>query len=381
MRPLVLAALALAWVAPALARATDAGAERLERLRVEIEAREARARELAERAEGELGALEAADRELVETRASSRALRRQIREVEAELREAEGQVARAESDLARIQRELEARLVALYKVGAATGVSTLYTSTDVTDLARRQEALSRILGEDTRLFESHRDASERLHASRTASEALLAELRATGRELSIREDRTRRTLVARQNLVALLRTRSERESRAAEELREAAARLEATLGELPAGFEPEPGGGFLPGELAVPVEGRVRTGFGRLVDPEFGTAVVRHGIEIEATRGTPVHAVADGRVLFAGWFRGYGQIVIIDHGERSVTVSGYLDEIAVGAGDGVRRGQAIGAVGETGSLGGPGLYFEIRREGDPVDPEPWLLASFEKGIE
>jgi septal ring factor EnvC (AmiA/AmiB activator) len=117
------------------------------------------------------------------------------------------------------------------------------------------------------------------------------------------------------------------------------------------------------------------------VDPEFGTAVVRHGVEIEAERGAPVRAVADGRVLFAGWFRGYGQIVIIDHGERNLTVSGFLDEIAVGAGDAVRRGDAIGAVGDTGSLAGPGLYFEIRREGQPVDPAAWLRASVEKGSE
>jgi septal ring factor EnvC (AmiA/AmiB activator) len=374
-------ALALGLLAAAEARSADETAERLARMRAEIDLREARARELAERAEGELGLLEAADRELALVRASVRALRRQMPVVEAELRAAEQRTARAESDLGRIQRELEARLVALYKVGAATGLSTLYASTDVTGLARRREALARILGEDTRLFESHREARERLQESRAASGALLAELRATEGDLTVREDRARRAQVERRNLVALLRTRSERELRAVDELREAASRLERTLGELPAGFEPASGAAFEPGGILPPVEGRVRAGFGRQVDPEFGTSVVRHGIEIEAEEGAPVCAVADGRVLFAGWFRGYGQIVIIDHGERSVTVSGYLEEIAVDAGDGVLRGQEIGTVGETGSLAGPGLYFEIRREGRPVDPASWLQARLEKGSE
>ncbi len=92
-----------------------------------------------------------------------------------------------------------------------------------------------------------------------------------------------------------------------------------------------------------------------------------------------MRAVGAGRVLFAGWFRGYGQLVILDHGQGSVTVSGYLDEIAVEAGASLERGQAVGTVGETGSLSGPGLYFEIRHEGKPVDPQGWLESRTREG--
>jgi septal ring factor EnvC (AmiA/AmiB activator) len=133
--------------------------------------------------------------------------------------------------------------------------------------------------------------------------------------------------------------------------------------------------------LLPPVEGPVRAGFGRVVDPEFGTRTIRNGIEFEAPSGAPVWAPADGRVLFAGWFRGYGQIVILDHGSGSVTVSGYLDEVAVQVGASVRAGARIGSVGETGSLSGPGLYFEVRREGKPVDPLQWLGPVARQGEE
>jgi septal ring factor EnvC (AmiA/AmiB activator) len=116
----------------------------------------------------------------------------------------------------------------------------------------------------------------------------------------------------------------------------------------------------------------LRLGYGSQIDPEFGTATMRNGIEVAALEGSPVRAVARGRVLFAGWFRGYGQVVIVDHGSGQMTVSGYMEELAVRADQYVEADQVIGAVGETGSLSGPGLYFEIRKAGKPVDPQEWL---------
>jgi SAM-dependent methyltransferase len=85
-------------------------------------------------------------------------------------------------------------------------------------------------------------------------------------------------------------------------------------------------------------------------------------------------AVAGGIVRFAGWFRGYGRIVIVDHGDGFHSISGHLDEIYVKVGVPVEEGEALGTVGETGSLGGPSLYFELRQDGQPIDPEPWLAA-------
>jgi len=77
-------------------------------------------------------------------------------------------------------------------------------------------------------------------------------------------------------------------------------------------------------------------------------------------------------VRFADWFRGYGKLVILDHGDDYFSVSGHLAEILVGVGDRVSEGQPIGSVGETGSLSGPSLYFEIRRGAEPLDPAEWL---------
>jgi septal ring factor EnvC (AmiA/AmiB activator) len=126
------------------------------------------------------------------------------------------------------------------------------------------------------------------------------------------------------------------------------------------------------GKVPRPIPGKVRQSFGRQVDPEFNTVTRRTGIEIAAERGTPVRAIAPGRVIFADWFRGYGQMAIVDHGGGSVSVSGFLDELKVAPGDAVSESQVIGTVGETGSFAGPGLYFELRQNGQPVDPEAWF---------
>ena len=88
-----------------------------------------------------------------------------------------------------------------------------------------------------------------------------------------------------------------------------------------------------------------------------------------------MRAVAPGRVRFAGWFRGYGKIVILDHGSGYFTVSGQLSQIRVQVGHQLKSGQVLGTVGETGSLEGPGLYFEVRRGGAPLDPAEWLAKG------
>ena len=108
------------------------------------------------------------------------------------------------------------------------------------------------------------------------------------------------------------------------------------------------------------------------MDEEFRTQTFRKGVDFGVEVGEPVYAVAPGEVRLAGWFRGYGNLAIVDHGDAYFTVSGHLDEIRVEVGDRVEAGDQIATAGETGSLSGPRLYFEIRRGGEALDPTEWL---------
>jgi septal ring factor EnvC (AmiA/AmiB activator) len=354
----------------ALAHAGAEEEERLEKIRSEIEAREARAREFASEAKGYLGELEAIDRELVETRKSLARLRKRRGAAEEELQSARTALRDAERARTATERDLGTRLVALYKFRATGGLPALASAGDFQSFARLQRGLSAVLQQDAVLFGRYREAELASRFERDRSASLVAELAATGSEIKSREDRTRRKLVERTNLVELLRSRADREHKAAGELREAAERLEQALRELPEGRSV--GQGLALGRVPAPVRGALRLAFGLQVEPEFGTETLRTGVEFAAPEGAPVRAVAPGRVLFAGWFRGYGQMVILDHGKGSLTVSGYLGEMAVAADDSVAAGQLIGSVGRTGTLGEPGLYFEIRKDGQAVDPERWL---------
>ena len=356
-----LAALALG----ALTGSARAQSSRLEELKKEIEAREAHAKSLGAQAEGYLGELEAVDRELSEVRKSAVLLRAREKEAGAELVEARKGVDQSAPRYGETERGLEKRLVALYKWDLTGGRGTIFTASDFMSFTRRREGLARVLAQDRELFARHARARDEYEASRAKSEALLRESSEARREASSHEEKARQRLVERRrNLVASLRTRAAREEKAAAELRGAAAHLEETLRRMPVTQPPARGAGLARG-IPRPVAGKVRAGFGRPVDPEFKTATLRTGIEIAAPRAPRWNAIAAGRVLFAGWFRGYGQMVILDHGSGDLSVSGYLDEVKVAAGDSVAAGQPIGSVGETGSSSGPGLYFEIptRRKG------------------
>ena len=132
--------------------------------------------------------------------------------------------------------------------------------------------------------------------------------------------------------------------------------------------------GFFPSKnhLSFPVEGSIATYFGKQEDDVFFTISHSKGIEIVAAVGTPIKAVFEGHVIYADWFKGYGNIIIIDHGDGYFTLSGHASEVFKKVGDQIREGETIGLVGDTGSLKGSNLYFEIRHHGVPLDPLDWL---------
>ncbi len=126
------------------------------------------------------------------------------------------------------------------------------------------------------------------------------------------------------------------------------------------------------GLLGWPVEGQIRVPFGKRLHPRFGTVTLHPGVAIRVEPGRAIHAIFDGQAVFCDWFRGYGNMVILDHGHGFMSIYAHASLLLVEPGDEVFQGDVIAKTGDTGSLEGPELYFEIRENGLPVDPVPWL---------
>jgi septal ring factor EnvC (AmiA/AmiB activator) len=149
------------------------------------------------------------------------------------------------------------------------------------------------------------------------------------------------------------------------------AELVVQLGELMAGFPVETDEPFvrLKGKLAWPIQGKITGNYGQL----RGDGPVRwNGVLLEAAAGTPVRAVYHGRVAFADWLPGLGLLIIVDHGGGYMSLYGHNEALLKESGDWVEPGESIAQVGDTGGQSRPALYFEIRQNGEPVNPHPWI---------
>jgi len=129
------------------------------------------------------------------------------------------------------------------------------------------------------------------------------------------------------------------------------------------------------GRLPAPCAGSVLRGFGDFVHPRFKTRVPHPGLDIGAPLGTPVKAIFDGVVEYAGWLSGYGYTVILSHPGGFFTIYGHLDQVAIQKGEPSVQGQILGAVGESASLETTALYFELRQGAKAVDPAPWMKGE------
>ncbi|RTR05718.1 peptidase M23 [Halomonas nitroreducens] len=304
---------------------------------------------------------------------------RQLDALQAERRDLNHEVAALEARRETLQAEHDDQLAALgdqldalYRLGLTPQLKLLLNQDDPARLDRLQRYLNHLaearharLDEIARLEAALADNRRALETRGERLDALAGELERRSAELATRIDE-------RQTLVAELEARyASEEARLAalDQDRAHAARVLRQVQERLARLQQPPPSTAIAatrGELPWPVQGKVVSGFGG------GRGVHRNGLLIRAAEGTPVAAVHAGRVVFADWMRGFGNLLIIDHGDRVMTLHAHLQHFAVQVGQAVSRGDALGAVGASGGQSTPGLYFEVRRNGDPIDPSGWV---------
>ena len=309
-------------------------------------------------------------------------LRELIGRSDRELAELDRQLTKSQADLEQLRRELAAterllgkRLVAFYK-GGQDGVARVLLSSAGTplELAEKYAFLARIVRHDRQLMADYR------RQTAAAEQALLELQQLRERQVAVAEQRRaeRAALAAagkaKQQALAGLRTDQAKLNATLAELRDKAARLAELVKKLEtARTQPYTGKGadFLAqrGRLPWPVTGTVRIAFGPTRHPDLGTLIESNGLEIAVAPQSPVMAVWKGRVLYASPLKGFGNLMIIDHGDKYYTLYAHVAGFTRKTGDLVGAGEVIALSGHEGR---DALYFEIRHRGAPVDPLPWL---------
>ena len=266
--------------------------------------------------------------------------------------------------------DVEARLVQLYKLGGGGYWKLLLDVDDLRSVGRAYRTASAMTTLDKERIVQHQQTLDAVATERTMLHTRAVELQ--GLRDQARQARTAvdRALASRNALVTSIDERRDLTAQLAGELQNAQARLQSSLGKLPAGAAALPIKPFQ-GALPWPAKGSVSQRFGRQPSSRFGTSIVRNGMELGTAEGQPVRAVHEGTVEFTGPFSGYGNLVIVDHGDRSYSLYGHLNSITVTKGQRVEAQTPVGSSGRN-PAGNPALYFELRIDGAPVDPLQWL---------
>jgi len=295
-----------------------------------------------------------------------------LRAAEAAVREATVRLQAAEARLDQQRARFGRRIAASYEEGPVTFLDVLVGARNLSDFMDRQYYVSCVMDQDAELLTSLRQAQEAVKREWSRLEERKTDLEAAHADNAERVREVANETVERAQLLQEIKEQRALQEQQLGELEEDSQDVQRSLEADLARRQANPGSyRNLPqwsGSLYMPARGPITSRFGYRYHPVLHYQRLHSGIDIGAGAGSPVYAAGAGEVFFASWRGGYGQCIIILHGGGISTLYGHLSQIRVRAGQSVRRGQHIGAVGSTGLSTGPHLHFEVRRNGAPVNP-------------
>ncbi len=272
------------------------------------------------------------------------------------------------------------RLSALYKMNWLGSIYVLASAQSMYELFKRKKSMEIILAYDEKIRQNLLDNKAKLqqilvvlNSQKMEKQSLEAGLK---KQIEVMSDER----VKRSKILVGIRNKRSLELALFESLNQAAANLNGAVKALnlearqlkqkknisPKSFS------ALKGLLNMPVKGKIIVYFGPHKNKKLNLVNFQSGIEIKADRGEPIRAVFDGEILYADWFKGYGNMIIIDHGENYYTVYAHAEELFASKGDTIDMGDVVATVGDSGSMIGPSLHFEVRHHGKPMDPLKWI---------
>lgn len=324
-----------------------------------------------------------------EARRRMGSLQQNLRQTESSLRDNQYRLEQAQKALEQAQKDLQdlqdrlrrqqqgtaARLRYMQRQGAEHWWALLLSSRDLNEFFDRRHQLQLLIEADRQLLQELQATAAQVNQQRIALEARRNEISLILQELAAQKNQLQQQATIQEQLVkrlanerAAFEAAQRRLEADSQQLTRLIQRLIAQQAQRRGGRDPVQG----TGRLIAPANGPITSLFGWRVHPIYRTYRFHTGIDFGVPTGAPVRAADRGTVIYAGWYGGYGNTVILNHGGGITTLYAHNSYLAVGVGQVVQRGQTIAAAGSTGLSTGPHVHFEVRVNGQPVDPRRYL---------
>lgn len=388
MRYALLLVLILAIAAAGAAAQTDDSLQdrigdqkkELDRIKKEIDDHRAESKRLGKKEQATLKKLSSLEKEIDLSRQFLRNLEQQEDLITQQVGDLRSQIVLEDSSLTERAEVLSRRIRQLYKRDPNFRWDIVLGSSNLQDAVRRVKFSQIIAEQDAALIAEIRDRKLTYETESAALTESLAEIAVIRQEREAEAGKLEAGKKKRQRMLAQIRNEKGEHTEAIKELEAAQARVKDLIGALEKRrLEPDhrefvPDGDFaeLKGRMIKPVDGKIVRGFGKIKHPKYGTVTFNNGVDIGASAGDPIRAVATGLVEFVDWIEGYGKCIILNHGGGYYTLYAHVASTFVVQDQRVEYGAVIAEVGDSGSLNGYECHFEIRKSKQALDPTKWF---------
>lgn len=365
--------LVFAFFLPAVASTTEDVSQKYKRIQGEIKKNEEKLNLMKKRESSVLGEMDAIQKSLSKLERELRAEKSKLQETTAQIEKAQLELSQTQVNMKRHRNRLKRKLKGMYRQGNAEDLIMLFGAADMSSFLRRWHYLEILAKSDKESLDNYRAELKKIQNEEEKLKGLYAKLSKEQEATLEAQRRLAEKKSEKQEILNSVRTEKATYAKLVEELKQASRELFSIIRRSEERDHYE-GRGFrwLKGKLLWPVNGAIALQYGKQLDPQFKTPIFRNGIYLRTSPDAVARAVFEGKVVYANWFKGYGQLVIINHGDGYHTLYANLDEIFLKVGDIIEKRTEIGRVGESVLLNAPSLYFEVRYKGKPLDPMQWL---------
>ena len=289
----------------------------------------------------------------------------------------EPRLKKAEQKIKSHKKILGLRLRSIYKERPMFPLRVAFSSNNVTDLMQRLKYMDLIAQQDSQMLQEYLTKLEKIKQDKSSLYKVRAKLVSLKKNTVSKKREIEKTKKEKSVYLKKIKRKKNQSVKVRKELLAASNNLNSLIDKLLMKLVSGEGLDISDkkGRLKLPLKGRILNKFGRKRVKEYESYIVYNGINVRARRGTPVQAVFDGKVLYTGELEGYGNLVIVGHGKEYHSLYGHLDSIKVAANKVVKTGEVIALSGDSGSLEGETLYFELRKNGKPIEPVRWFRVA------